>query len=145
MKRFSFGALSALALAVGLSAPALAQTTTVAPDKVANYWELTGSSWDAMVPNFGQNIDKPGCVAVTYTIGADGVPRNVRAAKVVPKGDLGKVAVSLVKNFRYQASDSNSAGVPVHTYYVVPFNVKTLSKPQREKVVAQCHLPGFDG
>jgi hypothetical protein len=43
-------------------------------------------------PNSGLNLDKPGCAAVTYTVGSDGVPMNVQVAKVVPNSDLGPAA-----------------------------------------------------
>lgn len=143
MKPRIIGALSVLVFGAVLGDSAAANTPRVAPEQLHDYWTLKGSSWDAWVPNYGQNLDKPGCVAVAYSIGADGVTRDVRAVRTVPRSDLDKVAVSLVKNFRYEASENNTHDLPVRTYYIVPFNVKQLPKPQHDKVVAACKLPGY--
>ncbi|OYV24139.1 MAG: energy transducer TonB, partial [Mycobacterium sp. 20-66-4] len=71
------------------------------------------------VPNSGRNLYKPGCVAVTYTVGSDGLPRDVKAVKVVPDSDLGKVAESAVKNFTYGPSLTNRAGEPIEGATVI--------------------------
>jgi hypothetical protein len=93
-----------LALALGFVAPVLAQSQKIDQKDLYHYWILLNTSVQADAPNSGMNLDKPGCAAVTYTIGSDGVPMNVQVVKVEPKSDLGSVALSAVSNFRYGPS-----------------------------------------
>ena len=132
-----------VALAVACSAPAMAQEPRhVAPEQLPYTWVVTNSDVSVDVPNSGVNIYKPGCVAVTYNIGSDGVPYNVKVAKVVPASDLGSAAVSAVSHFRYGPSKTNKQGEPVSTYYVVPFNSPDDPK-QQAAIMAPCKLPGY--
>jgi outer membrane biosynthesis protein TonB len=130
-------------LALAASAPLMAQERRVSPDQINSYWILLNRSVDVDVPNSGRNIYKPGCVAVTFTIGSDGIPRDIKAAKSVPDSDLGKVAESAVKGFRYGPSLTNRAGEPVATYYVVPFNGPS-DKAGQQQLMAPCQIPGYD-
>jgi len=137
--------LTGVAAAVFLLAAgsASAQTTRrVAPDRLPNYWTLTNTSVNADVPNTGKNLNQPGCVAVTYMIGADGRPQNVVAAKTIPEGDLSLVAVSAVKDFRYAPSGVNRNAEPVNTYYVVGFNMPT-DPAKSAALYKRCALPGY--
>lgn len=138
---FRIGAMAAvLLLAAGTAA---AQTTRrVAPDRLPNYWTLTNSSVSADVPNTGKNLDQPGCVAVTYLIGSNGLPQNVVAAKTVPQGDLAQVGVSAVKDFHYAPSGDNRIAQPVLTYYVVGFNLPE-DPARKAAIMKQCELPGY--
>ena len=131
-----------LALALGCATPVLAQSRLVEQQDLFHYWILLNTSVKMDAPNSGLNLDKPGCVAVTYTIGSDGVPMNVQVAKVVPRSDLGPAARSAVANFRYGPSLANRVGRPVSTYYVVPFNAPA-GKAQRQAMVDACKLPGY--
>ncbi len=127
----------------GLAAPVMAQVQVVAPDQVPAYWHMTKSEVEGEVPNSGRNLDKPGCAAVSYMIGADGIPRGATARKVVPaNSDFGKIAVSLVRNFRYAASDSNPSDVPINTYYIVRFNMPR-DPARKAALLARCRLPGY--
>lgn len=131
-----------LVLALGFAAPVLAQAVKVNQDNLYRYWILLNTSVQMDAPNSGLNLTKPGCVAVTYTVGSDGVPLDVTVAKVVPKSDLGPMARSAVANFRYGPSLSNKVHQPVATYYIVPFN--TVKDPaERAKLMAECKLPGY--
>jgi outer membrane biosynthesis protein TonB len=142
LTRFGQSLLVAAVLAAGM--PAMAQQARrVAPDQLPNDWILLNQgSIDVDVPNSGVNIYKPGCVAVTYTIGANGVPMNLQIAKVVPASDLGKAAISAVSKFRYGPSLTNTNENPVSTYYVVPFNSPD-DKAQQAALMAPCKLPGY--
>ena len=131
-----------LAVALGCTAPALAQSEKVNQENLYQYWILLNTSVTMTAPNSGLNIQAPGCAAVTYTIGSDGVPRDVTVAKLVPKSDLAMVARSAVSQFRYGPSLTNRIGNPVSTYYVVPFNAPT-DPAQRKQLLAPCQLPGF--
>ncbi len=132
-------------LAVAAASPVVAQNALhrVPPDQVGAYWAMTKSEVDGDVPNFGRNLDKPGCAAVSYMIGSDGVPRDVVARKVVPAhSDFGSIAVSLVRNFRYAVAGDNAAGQPIATYYVVRFNLPK-DPAARKAILDQCALPGY--
>ncbi|WP_426700872.1 energy transducer TonB [Rhodanobacter sp. Col0626] len=131
-----------LALAVGFVAPAFAQARKVDQQDLYRYWILLNTKVQMDAPNTGLNLDKPGCAAVTYTVGSDGVPMNVQVAKVVPKSDLGPMARSAVSNFRYGPSLNNHIGEPVATYYIVPFNA-SKDPAQRQPLMDACKLPGY--
>lgn len=139
--RFVPALLVAALLVAGL--PAMAQEARrVAPEQLSNDWILLNRDVSVDVPNSGVNIYKPSCIAVTYLIGTDGVPMNVRVAKMVPPSDLGKAAVSAVSNFRYGPSLTNKNHTPVDTYYIVPFN-SSDDPAQRAQLMAPCKLPGY--
>lgn len=129
-------------VALAVAAPALAQASRVDPQNIYHYWIRLNTKVNMDLPNSGLNLDKPGCVAVTFEIGSDGVPMHVRIAKVAPKSDLGPAAVSAVKNFRYGPSLTNKIAQPISTYYVVPFNAPDDPAGQA-KVMAPCKLPGY--
>ncbi len=131
-----------LALALGFAAPVLAQPRKVDQQDLYRYWILLNTKVQMDAPNSGMNLDKPGCVAVTYTVGSDGVPMDVQVAKVVPKSDLGPMARSAVTNFRYGPALKNHIGEPIATYYIVPFNAPQ-DPAQRQKLMDACKLPGY--
>ena len=130
--------ISALACAT----PVLAQAKRIDPQNLYHYWIRLNTKVNVDMPNSGLNLTKPGCVAVTYEIGSDGVPMHVQVAKVEPKSDLGSAAVSAVKNFRYGPSLTNKIGQPVATYYIVPFNAPDDAAGQQQ-VMEPCKLPGY--
>ncbi len=134
-----------LALAFGMATPALAQSERpvgrVNPQRLGSYWILVNQNVDIDVPNSAR-INKPGCAAISYVIGSDGIPRQLKVEKSVPGNDYGKVAMSAVANFRYGPSLSNRDSQPVKTYYVVPFNAPDDSQGQQQ-VMAPCHLMGY--
>jgi hypothetical protein len=131
-----------LALALGFVAPVLAQSRKVDQPDLYRYWILLNTKVQMDAPNSGLNLDKPGCAAVTYTIGSNGVPMDVQVVKIVPKSDLGPVARSAVSNFRYGPSLGNRVGEPVATYYIVPFN-SPQDPAQRQQLIDACKLPGY--
>ncbi|WP_199100583.1 energy transducer TonB [Dyella sp. ASV21] len=134
-----------LALAAAVCAPlfAQAQARMVGPEQIQSYWIMLNTKVDADVPNSGRNMDKPGCVAVSYMIGSDGVPQGVTVRKVVPQSDLDAVAKSVVNNFRYGPALKNGTHEPVSTYFIVPFNLPA-DPAQRQSIVNACKLPGYD-
>ena len=132
-----------LVLTLVVAVPALAQSARrVDPQHLYNYWILLNQQVDIDIPNSARNLDKPGCAAVSYTIGSDGVPRDLQLEKTLPAGDLGRVALSAVSNFRYGPSLSNHDGDPVRTYYVVPLNAPDDPQGQQQ-VMAPCKLTGY--
>ncbi|WP_426662500.1 energy transducer TonB [Rhodanobacter aciditrophus] len=133
-----------LVSALACATPVLAQANRVDPQDLYHYWILLNTKVNTDLPNSGLNLTKPGCAAVTYTIGSDGVPMQVQLAKLVPKSDLGPTAVTAVKNFRYGPSLSNKIGQPIATYYIVPFNAPD-DAAGRQKLMDACKLPGYGG
>ena len=133
-----------LVSALACATPVLAQANRIGPQNLYHYWILLNTKVNTDLPNSGLNLTKPGCAAVTYTIGSDGVPMHVQLAKLVPKSDLGQTAVTAVSNFRYGPSLSNKIGQPVATYYIVPFNAPD-DAAGRQALMDACKLPGYGG
>lgn len=134
--------VAVLALALACVAPAFAQSRKVNEDNLYRYWILLNRSVSLDAPNSGENLTTPGCAAVTYTIGSDGVPRDVKVVKLVPPSDLGMVALGAVKQFRYGPSLTNGTRDPISTFYVVPFNAPD-DPAARKKVMEPCQLAGY--
>ncbi|HWX65595.1 MAG TPA: energy transducer TonB [Rhodanobacter sp.] len=131
-----------LALTLGFATPLLAQARKVDQQGLYRYWILLNTKVQMDAPNSGLNLDKPGCAAVTYTVGSDGVPLDVQVVKVAPRSDLGPAARSAISNFRYGPALGNRIGEPVATYYIVPFNAPE-DKAQRQQLLDACKLPGY--
>lgn len=130
-------------LAAGL--PVAAQSLhRVDPQHLYNYWILLNHDVDIDIPNSARGVNQPGCASVSYMIGSDGVPRDLKIEKVVPKGDFGQIALSAVSNFRYGPALANGTHEPVSTYYTVPFNAPSDPAGQ-QKVMAPCQVPGYPG
>ncbi|MGN2251259.1 energy transducer TonB [Frateuria edaphi] len=138
VRRLAFATL----LAAGLPVAAQSQQR-VDPRHLYDHWILLNQNVAVDVPNSARNVNQPGCAAVSYMIGSDGLPRDLKVEKVVPKGDFGQIALSAVSNFRYGPSLSNKNHDPVATYYVVPFNAPSDPAGQ-EQVMAPCRLPGYE-
>ncbi|MCX7515019.1 energy transducer TonB [Frateuria hangzhouensis] len=137
VRRLAFATL----LAAGL--PVAAQSLhKVDPQQLNDYWILLNHKVDVDVPNSARNVNQPGCAAVSYMIGSDGLPRDLKVEKVFPEGDFGKIAMSAVSDFHYGPALTNQHHEPVATYYVVPFNAPTDPSGQ-QKVMAPCQLPGY--
>lgn len=134
--------LLVLAIALACVAPVLAQSRKVNEANLYRYWILLNTSVTLDAPNSGHNLMTPGCAAVTYVIGSDGVPRDVTVARLVPKSDLSIVALSAVKQFRYGPSLTNRTRNPVSTYYVVPFNAPD-DPAERKQLMQPCQLTGY--
>jgi hypothetical protein len=144
----SFRPLSTIVLSVLMALFALpllaqAQVRKLDPQNLYRYWILLNTQIKLDAPNSGLNLDKPGCAAVTYMVGSDGVPLSVELVKLVPKSDLGPMAVNAVSHFRYGPSLTNRNAEPVSTYYIVPFNAPE-DKAARQQVIDACKLPGYD-
>lgn len=135
--------LATAGMATAVAAQAQQGARRVAPDRLPGYWQLANDEVEGNVPNIGRNLNAPGCAAVSYTIGANGRTLDVQARRVEPKNsDFGTIAVSLVRNFRYVPSVSNTAQEPVSTYYVVQFNMPA-DAAQKAALLARCALPGY--
>lgn len=124
---------------------------TLPPERLAKYWLLvSGSAQTVNVPNSGSNLDAPTCAAVSYVVEKDGTTSHVQLERLVPPGDLGKVAVNIVAAMRFVPTPDNLGKTPVHTYVVIPFNLpnpqsaSAAERAQRAKLLDACRLDGFD-
>jgi hypothetical protein len=131
-------------------ASAAGNVRKVAPERLSQYWLLQSSSAaQASLPFRGKNLHAPTCAAVAYTIGNDGRVRDVKLEKIVPDGDLAKVAVDVVSRMRFAAVPQNANRLPVRTYVVMPFNLPSANAPnaddreRRAQAMAACHLSGY--
>ena len=141
---FKLIAITALVLAAPLALAAVdPNIRAVQPARLPDYWALANyATLTADVMNSGLNLEAPTCSAVSYTIGSDGVTRNVVVRKTVPAGDLRLTAASLVQNMRYTAGPDNAARSPVFTYIIVPFNLPA-DPAARKRITDACVLKDF--
>ena len=112
--------------ALGVSALAVAQSVdapkVVAPDKLAGYWVLLKDSVEADVPIIAKNISAPGCAAVSFVVEKNGSTSHVKVQRVVPEGDLARVAESMGKHLRFEPTVANSDRGRVFSWLIFPYN-----------------------
>jgi len=137
---------------VAVVAVAAEKPQTIPPDRLGSYWLLlSGTAKQANVPNSGHNLDAPTCAAVSYIVEKDGSTSNVELKRLVPDGDLGKVALGIVKEMQFAAAPQNPGKTPVYTYVVMPFNLPSASSTNpadlalRKRTLDACKLEGFGG
>jgi hypothetical protein len=134
------------------SAAGAERPQTIPPERLGNYWLLlSGTAKQANVPNTGRNLDAPTCAAVSYIVEKDGSTSNAELKRLVPDGDLGKVAVGIVREMQFAAAPDNAGKTPVYTYVVIPFNLPSAASTnaadiaQRKRALDACKLEGFGG
>jgi len=142
-----FRALALTLLAASGSAFALERAHLVQPAELSNWW-LVSSTGDPKVPSYGKGLTTPTCVAVSYRIERGGITSQVKLEKIVPEGDLGAVAVDIVKGLQYTAAQKNIGKDPVYTYVVMPFNAPDVNKgpsaaAERQRILDACKLEDF--
>jgi hypothetical protein len=134
-----------LATAAALAAE---KPQVIPPERLGNYW-LLAQSPEANAPNSGRNLDAPSCAAVSYIVEKDGSTSHAKLEKLVPDGDLGKFAVSIVAGMQFAAAKQNLGKDRVFTYVVIPFNLPDAASPnaddraKRASVLAACRLDTF--
>jgi|SRR5450432_18559 len=130
------------------AALAAEKAQVIPPEHLANYW-LLASADDANVPNSGHNLDAPSCAAVSYIVEKDGSTSNAKLERLVPDGDLGKVALGVVSGMRFAVAKQNLGKDRVFTYVVIPFNLPEANAPsaadraRRIQALAACKLDNF--
>jgi hypothetical protein len=140
-----------LALAIAASSGYAAEKVqTIPPERLANYWLLQSSSAaQTNAPNSGVNLDAPTCAAVSYVVEKDGSTSHVKVERIVPQGDLGKVAFGTVSGMRFAPAPTNLGKDAVYTYVVMSFNVPGAQstnkddKALRIRVSDACKLDDF--
>ncbi|MGH8172295.1 MAG: energy transducer TonB [Rhodanobacteraceae bacterium] len=140
-----------LAIAAILIAPlvASAQSMDQSPprviqtDQLAKYWMMSSTTVDAEVPNYGRNMNQPGCATVSFVIEKNGSTSNVKVQRVVPDGDLGKVAKSVAASLRFEATALNAGKDRVFSWLIFPFNLPS-DPTERTAVMQQCYVEKLD-
>ena len=134
--------LFAFCLASG-AAIAAEKPQVIPPERLANYW-LLAQSPQANAPNSGRNLDAPSCAAVSYIVEKEGSTSHAKLERLVPDGDLGKFAVSVVAGMKFAAAKQNLGKERVFTYVVIPFNLPDAAsadaadRAKRASVLAAC-------
>jgi hypothetical protein len=120
----------------------------IPPERLGNYW-LLAQSPQANAPNSGRNLDAPSCAAVSYIVEKDGSTSHAKLERLVPDGDLGKFAVSVVAGMQFAPAKQNLGKDRVFTYVVIPFNLPDAAsanaddRAKRASVLAACKLDNF--
>ena len=136
-------------VAILASSLAAAQSMDQAPPRVIQseqlnkYWVMTNTSVDADVPNFGRNVNQPGCATVSFVIEKNGSTSNLKVQRVVPDGDLGKVARSVASNLHFEATVVNAGKDRVFSWLIFPFNLPA-DPAARTAVMKQCYIEKLD-
>lgn len=142
-----YSALLSACLATGV-AFAAEKPQVIPPERLANYW-LLAQPGDANAPNSGRNLNAPSCAAVSYIVEKDGSTSQAKLERLLPEGDLGKVAVGVVAGMRFAAAKQNLGKERVFTYVVIPFNLPDANSPnaadraKRAQALAACKLDNF--
>lgn len=140
-------ALALTLIAVSAGAFALERAHLVPPAELSKWWLVSGTG-DPKMPAYGKGLTMPTCVAVSYRIGRGGTTSQVKLEKMAPEGDLGAVAVEIVKGLQYTAAQRNVGKDPVYTYVVMPFNAPDVNRgpsaaAERQRLLDQCKLDDF--
>jgi hypothetical protein len=136
--------------ALASSALAAEKIQTISPERLSNYWLLQSSSAaQTNAPNSGVNLDAPTCAAVSYVVEKDGSTSHVKLERIVPQGDLSKVAFGAVSGMHFAPAATNMDKDAVYTYVVMSFNVPGAQstnaddKAMRARVSGACKLDDF--
>lgn len=140
-----------IAIAAILIAPVLASAQSmdkslprvIQTDQLSKYWIMSSTSVDAEVPNYGRNMNQPGCATVSFVIEKNGTTSNVKVQRVVPEGDLGKVAKSVAASLRFEATALNAGKDRVFSWLIFPFNLPA-DPAARTAVMTQCQIAKID-
>ncbi len=138
-----------LLLALGLASAAAAQSMDQSPPRVvpseqlSKYWVMTNTSIDADVPNFGRNVDQPGCATVSFVVEKNGTTSTIKVQRVVPEGDLGKIARSVASGLRFEATALNAGKDRVFSWLIFPFNLPS-DPAARTAVMQRCFIEKLD-
>ena len=142
-------AYAAPIFAMLFSCAALAQSMdqtpprVIASEQLAKYWVMTSTAVDADVPNFGRNMNQPGCATVSFVIEKNGTTSGIKVQRVVPEGDLGKVAKSVAAGLHFEATALNAGKDRVFSWLIFPFNLPA-DPAARTAVMQQCVVDKLD-
>jgi len=134
---------SAISLAAAQSTMDQTPPKVVASEQLAKYWVMTNTSVDADVPNFGRNMNVPACATVSFVVEKNGTTSTIKVQRVVPDGDLGKVAKSVASGLRFDATALNAGKDRVFSWLIFPFNLPQ-DAAGRTAVMKQCQIDRID-
>ena len=140
--------VAVVAFGVLLTSLALAQMDQTPPKVIASeqldkYWVMSNTSVNADVPNYGRNMNQPGCATVSFVIEKNGTTSTIKVQRVVPEGDLGKVAKSVAAGLRFEATAHNAGKDRVFSWLIFPFNLPA-DPAARTAVMKQCQIDKID-
>ena len=137
--------LASLLLASSLASAQMDQTPpkVIASEQLDRYWVMSNTSVDADVPNYGRNMNQPGCATVSFVIEKNGTTSTIKVQRVVPEGDLGKVAKSVAAGLRFEATAHNAGKDRVFSWLIFPFNLPA-DPAARTAVMKQCQIDKID-
>jgi len=115
----------------------------IASEQLSKYWVMTNTSVEADVPNFGRNVNQPGCATVSFVIEKNGTTSTIKVQRVVPEGDLGKVAKSVATNLKFEATVVNAGKDRAFSWLIFPFNLPA-EPAARTAVMKQCYIEKLD-
>lgn len=118
-------AFMAFAVCASASAQSMNQSPpqVVTSEKLASYWTMISSSVQADVPNYGKNLNQPGCATVSFVVEKNGNTSTAKVQRVVPEGDLAKVALSVVSTLHFEPTVFNAGRERVFSWLIFPFNL----------------------
>jgi hypothetical protein len=137
--------LAPLLLVSSLASAQMDQTPpkVIASEQLDKYWVMSNTSVDADVPNYGRNMNQPGCATVSFVIEKNGTTSTIKVQRVVPEGDLGKVAKSVAAGLRFEATAHNAGKDRVFSWLIFPFNLPA-DPAARTAVMKQCQIDRID-
>ena len=143
--RVSAALVFAILFSCAASAQSMDQTPprVIASEQLAKYWVMTSTSVDADVPNFGRNVNQPGCATVSFVIEKNGTTSAIKVQRVVPEGDLGKIAKSVAAGLHFEATALNAGKDRVFSWLIFPFNLPA-DPAARTAVMKQCVIEKLD-
>jgi hypothetical protein len=136
--------IALMALCVLASSLASAQIDKTPPkvipsEELDKYWVMMATSVNADVPNYGRNMNQPGCATVSFVVEKNGTTSTIKVQRVVPEGDLGKVAKSVAAGLRFEATALNAGKDRVFSWLIFPFNLPA-DPAARTAVMKQCQI-----
>jgi hypothetical protein len=132
-------------LATSLASAQMDQTPpkVIPSEQLDKYWVMTATSVDADVPNVGRNMNQPGCATVSFVVEKNGTTSTIKVQRVVPDGDLGKVAKSVAAGLKFEATALNAGKDRVFSWLIFPFNLPS-DPAARTAVMKQCQIDRID-
>ncbi len=88
-------------------------------------------------------MNQPGCAAVSFVIEKNGSTSTIKVQRVVPDGDLGKVAKSVAANLHFEATAVNAGKDRVFSWLIFPFNLPA-DKAGQTAVMQKCLIEKLD-
>ena len=143
MFRIAFMALGVLATSLASAQVDQTPPKVIASEQLDKYWVMTATSVDADVPNAGRNMNQPGCATVSFVVEKNGTTSTIKVQRVVPDGDLGKVAKSVAAGLKFQATALNAGKDRVFSWLIFPFNLPA-DPAARTQVMKQCQIDRID-